>query len=325
MAEQKTNQERTNLLVHVAELYYLEGKTQDEIAGLVGVTRSMISRMLTEARSKGIVEVRIHRPLQYDNSLEAMIRDHFSLKDACIIELGGNGEDQLLKSLGTAGASLIHNYINPETVLGIAWGTSISAVVDALEYPQPLTIKIVQMVGALGSKLSAYNGHGLVQRLAQKLGGEGYFINAPFICPNPETAYALRETPEIRDVFLLAKSASLALLGVGSTSPEYSSFYLAGYVPLEELEELRSDGAVGDVCGLNFDINGQEICSTFCDRLITIPKDYLFSIPTRIGVAGGPGKVQTLLGALRGGYINVLVTDNATCWKLLEIEGVIPT
>jgi DNA-binding transcriptional regulator LsrR (DeoR family) len=323
VTEQKTTRDRTSILAHIAEMYYLEGKTQDEIAGTVGVTRSMISRMLTEARSKGIVEVRIRRPIQYDDHLEALVRDHFHLMNACVADLGSQGNDQLLKSLGTAGAAMIKQYLGFETVLGIAWGTTISAVVEAIEYPQTLPLKIIQLVGALGSKLDAYNGLGLVQRLTQKLGGEGYFINAPFICPNPETALALREAPGIRDVLQMGKEANVALLGVGSTQPEYSSFYLAGYVPLEDLEELKNEGAVGDVCGLNFDVNGGEICGTFCERLITIPKEFLFSIPIRIGVAGGLGKVQPLLGALRGGYINVLVTDDQACRKLLEIEGVI--
>jgi deoxyribonucleoside regulator len=111
------------------------------------------------------------------------------------------------------------------------------------------------------------------------------------------------------------------LAGIGSTPPKYSSYYLAGYVPIEELNQLVQAGAVGDVCGLHFDLQGDEVCQTFCERLVTISKEDLFEIPERMGIAGGPGKVQPALGALRGGYINTLVTDDQTARQILTLDG----
>jgi deoxyribonucleoside regulator len=318
MPEDKTTRERARILAEVAEMYYLLDMNQAEIAKKIGVTRSMISRMLTEARQKGIVDIRIHRPQQPDPNLEAELLKEFNLLSASVIEIQNQDPAFLLKSLGRFGAEVLSGYLELDTVIGIPWGTTVSAVVREMEVGTPYSVKIVQLVGAMDGRHNEYDGHRLVSRLVEKLNGEGYYLNAPFICPNRETVEALINTPGIKETIEMGRKADIALLGVGSTSPEFSSFYLAGYVSIEDLEEFSKDGAVGDVCGLHFDINGNEVCANFCERLVTINRQDLFKIPLRLGVAGGQGKVNPLLGALRGGYINALITDNHTACRLLD-------
>lgn len=317
-SEPRPPHDRANLLADVAEMYYLQDKNQAEIARVVGVTRSMVSRMLSEARQKGIVEIAIRRPLQPDRELEEALVKRFGLRSAHVVTIHSPEDAHLLQHLGNAGAQALRRYLSPGTVLGLAWGTSISATIDAVEVEAPLPIKIVQMVGALGARNNEYDGHGLVMRLAERLGGEGYYLNAPFICPSREIAHSLMDTEGIAETIRLAKKAKIALLGVGSIAPKYSSFYLAGYVPLEELVRLREAGAVGDVCGRHFDVHGRECHDDLSERLVAIQREDLLGIPVRIGVAGGPGKVEPVLGALRGEYINVLVTDSITARRVLE-------
>ena len=96
---------------------------------------------------------------------------------------------------------------------------------------------------------------------------------------------------------------------------------MAGFVPIEEIDELRKLGSVGDVCGLHFDVLGKDVGEDFCRRLVTIHKADLLAIPTRIAVAGGQDKVEPILGALRGGYITTLVTDASTARAIIEIAG----
>ncbi len=321
MVEQYPANERSSLLADVAEMYYLEEKGQAEIARAVGVTRSMVSRMLKEAREKGIVEVRVHRPLNSEYDLELALAEHFPLLGTYIVSSQRTAPENNLTYLGSAGALVLKRQLKAGAILGISWGTSVSAAVDALHVEKPIPVKIVQLVGALGARNAEYDGHALVTRLAEKLGGDGYHLNAPFLCPNPETAAALLETQGIRELVDLGRMAEVALLGIGSTAPLYSSAYLAGYLPFDDLEQLIQAGAVGDVCGVNYDIHGENICADFCKRLVTISKDDLLSIPVRIGIAGGQGKVIPILGALRGGYINFLVTDGDTARQVLELAA----
>jgi DNA-binding transcriptional regulator LsrR (DeoR family) len=321
MTEQKSNPDRASLLADVATMYYLEDKTQAEIARAVGVTRSMVSRMLKEARERGIVEVRVRRPLDWESDLEAALAERFGLRSASVVAIRGLEHFRLLEYLGRAGAQVLKQYLKPDMILALAWGTSISATVDAVEVQEPLPIKIVQSVGALGARNTEYDGHALVQRLSEKLGGVGYFLNAPFLCQSAEIARSLLEAQTIQETILLGRQAHVALLGIGSTEPKHSSFYLAGYVPIGELDYLRASGAVGDVCGIHFDIHGREAGGEFNERLVAIHKEGLLAIPVRIGVAGGPGKVEPILGALRGGYINVLVTDSLTARRVLDLAS----
>lgn len=319
MMEQRSTQDRARLLADVAEMYYLEEKNQAEIAKSVGVTRSMVSRMLTEARESGLVEIRVRRPLESDRELESAFIENFGLKDACVVALANASGGRLLRALGNVGAQMLKRYLASNMTLGLAWGTSISATVDAFEVSEPMAVKVVQLVGAMGARNMEYDGHDLVSRISEKIGGEAYYLNAPYICQSVEMTKSLLETKSINETISLGKKTDVAVLGIGTTSPEYSSFYLAGYVSLQELNDLRLDGAIGDVCGLHFDENGQPAGEDFCERLVTIRRQDLLSIPVRLGVAGGEGKVEAILGALLSKYINVLITDNMTAGKVLEL------
>jgi deoxyribonucleoside regulator len=317
--EKKNFHDRASLLADVAEMYYLEQKNQAEIAKTIGVTRSMVSRMLTEARESGIVEIRIQRPLNSDPDLESRLKEGFGLKDVYVVVSSHRGGERLNHILGNAGAQMLERFLAPQNTLGLAWGTSISATVDAFEKTDALPVKVVQLVGAMGARNMEYDGHDLVSRITEKLGGEAYYLNAPYLCQSAEMAQSLLETKSIRETISVGKKTDVALLGVGTTSPEHSSFYLAGYITRRELDELRKAGAIGDVCGLHFDINGQPACDDFCDRLVSIHRQDLLSIPIRLGVAGGQGKADAILGALRSKYVNVLVIDSTTARIVLEM------
>lgn len=321
MQDQKINPDRASLLAEIAELYYLEGRDQAEIASSVGVTRSMISRMLKEARQSGIVEIRIHRSSESDPGLEKELQERFGLKRVQVTRERATRAANLVKQLGAAAAQVLAEYLTPGIIIGLAWGISIGATVDAFDARRRVPARVVQLAGALGASNAEYDGYGLVLRLAQKLGGESYFLNAPCYCPTPAMVQALLETPAIRETVELGRQAGVALLGVGSTQRKYSSFYRSGYIPSEEIDRLHELGAVGNVAGIHFNIQGESLCEEFSEHLVVIRKEDLLGIPIRLGVSGGPGKAVPILGALRGGFINVLVTDAATARKVLELSA----
>jgi DNA-binding transcriptional regulator LsrR (DeoR family) len=157
--------------------------------------------------------------------------------------------------------------------------------------------------------------------MAQLIGGEGIYLNAPIMVENAEGAQSLLESKTIRETIALARKCDLALLGVGSTQPRYSTFFHSGYFSMDDLNKLHKDKAIGNVCGMHFTMEGHPTSLDFQQRLVTISQDELFAIGNRLGVAGGAGKVEPLLGALRGGYINLLVTDNHAAASLLELSA----
>jgi deoxyribonucleoside regulator len=302
--------ERAEVLANVAEMYFLRNLTQAEIAQRVGVTRSMVSRMLSGARAQGIVEFRIHRPVRLDRELSRAIAARFRLRAAKVVDSGGQDDERLLAHLGRAGAKVLATYLKNGTLLGLTWGTAVGATIHALEGVPPLpSLKIVQLLGALGARIEDHDGHALVRALEAKLGGVGYYINAPYLVGSPETAQDLMSNKSIAETLALARKCDVALLGVGSVEPRHSSFYRAGYVTLRELKALQQQGAVGDVCGLHFDAAGRPRGED--------SERALRGIPVRIGVAGGAGKVEAVRAALLGGYINVLVTDQTVASALV--------
>ncbi len=320
MTETPRTKERVDLLADVAEMYYIEGLKQAEIAQRIGLTRSMVSRLLDEARAKDIIEFRIHRPLSFDEELAARLVELFNLRSAHVVILHDSDHNRILSQVGAGAAQALQRLLTAEMILGLAWGTFIRATVDAFELVQPVPgIRVVQLVGAGDSRINDYDGHALVQRMANLTGGEGIFLNAPILVNTQDSAQALLASKPIRETIQLARRADIALLGVGSTDPRYSTFYHSGYFSMAELNELQQDGAIGNVCGMHFTIDGELTSLDLQHRLVTISQEDLFKIKIRFGVAGGMGKVKPMFGALRGGFINLLVTDHIAATALLEL------
>jgi DNA-binding transcriptional regulator LsrR (DeoR family) len=121
-------------------------------------------------------------------------------------------------------------------------------------------------------------------------------------------------------VLELARAVELAIVGIGTTDPKNSSFLRAGYLTASELTKIRQQGAVGDVCGIHFNLQGQVQDFNITDRVVGIDENELRAIPQTIGVAAGAIKAPAILGALRANFINILVTDDAAALKMLELE-----
>ncbi len=317
MPHNKVSPDRLNILADAAEMYYLKGQSQSQIAKNLGVSRSMVSRMLTDARRFGLVQIHIERPVNHNKELEKLLCQQFGLKKAIVVEQRSG--QALLPSLGKAAARYIEEELKPGQTLGTSWGTAISATVDELQFEPPVPgIRIVQLLGSLGARIKQYHGIAIVNRLVDKLGGEGIYLNAPFLVESTRLASVLKESKDILETFQLGRQSDIALLGIGSAKPEVSPYVLAGYLPEAEMQTICDSGAVGDVCGIFIDIFGNPSHSELQDRTIGISLEDLRNIPLRIGVSGGPHKISPIIGAIRGKHINVLVTDTNTAQGVIN-------
>jgi len=318
MSERTAQSDRADLLADVAEMYFLDGKIQSEIAEAIGVTRSMVSRMLSEARQQGIVEIRIHRQIRPDRALASEIKERFGLLNAFVVANSYQDNRRLLQLLGAAAAHVLDEYLRPGLTVGVVWGTSMNATVDALAARNLAPIKVVQLSGALGARSDVYDGHAIVRRLALKLNGETFYLNSPLLADDRETAASFNSAPGVREAISLARQCDLALLGIGGVDPQSCSYCRSGNITLNQLNTLIDSGAVGVVYGKYFDIMGNPVPAEFYERIIGASFEDIMRIPIRVGVAGGPIKVRAVEGALRGGYINVLVTDSVTAAAILN-------
>lgn len=308
-------------LAHVASLYYDHGKNQQEIADELKITRSAVSRLLTEAREKGIVEIKVNYPWRTNLDLEKALLAKFPhLKTARVLLREGKNYEEMLDGLGRLAAQYFLSILSNDTIIGISWGSALGAMIKIIQ-PKPVkNIEVVQLLGATGlEKIAQQDGPMLAQMLSEKFGCPCRYLHAPLVVDSPAAQEALIQDRSVRETLLYAERAEIALVGIGSTNPELYSLLRAGYVDRRELSEILAAGAVGDVCAHHFDINGNYLDIDINHRVIGIKVDTLFKIPTVIGVAGDARKAPAILGALRGNYINVLITDDEAAQTVLDL------
>jgi|YelNatPaOPRAMG01_1025707.scaffolds.fasta_scaffold00290_39 deoxyribonucleoside regulator len=314
---------RLELLAQVASLYYESGLTQQQIAVKLGYSRSMISRLLTEAHDAGVVEIHIHYPLERCPGLERILQQRLGLQVVQVLARGSLTYEQMLRRLGLLASRLIETLIEEGMVVGVSWGSALRETVNAMQPKSYSDVKVVQIIGALDTPDPESDGPDLARNLARLLGGQYLTMPAPLIVESPAAREALLNDPRVRKVLALASQMTIALMGIGSIEPNWSSLLRAGYITRDKLAELAAMGAVGDVCAIHFNMDGQILNDPLCNRRVGISVDNLLPVPIKLGIAGGEGKIAPIVGACRAGMVNHLVTDEVAALGAIRLlEGV---
>jgi len=305
----------TTFIAKIAWLYYVQGLTQDNIAGKVGCSRPTITRYLAKAKELGIVEIKIANHYRTCFDTEYALKNHFHLQEAIVVPSGHTLVENL-KGVGQACANYLQSTLQDHDMLGIAWGASIYEVGKALQLKKPLDLTVLQLMGGLNSS-EKINPEEIVKRMATQLNATGIWLNTPAIVGSGKIKKALLSDPGVSGVLAKAKQCTKSLMGIGDIG-NASSLVVSNGITVTEMKELESMGAVGNLLGQFFDINGTLLHSFLSDRLISAPLETLQQIPIRIGVTSGLLKTDAMLGALRGGFINVLITDEETAQEVLK-------
>ncbi len=312
---------RLAYLAHVASLYYDQGKTQKEVSEEVGVTRSAISRLLTEAREKGIVEIIVHYPWRTAADLERELISTFGLKTARVLVSENRPYEEMLQGLGVLASQYLEGILRDGLTIGISWGSALYQMIQALRPSNLPNLEVVQLIGATGAENMLTDGPILARLLSNRLGASCRYLHAPLIVDSQAGHDALLEERSIQETLKRAQNADVALVGIGSTDPEVYSLLRSGYVTEAEAAQIRDAGAIGDICGQHYGATGEWLDIDINRRVIGITLTDLTRIDTIIGVAGGERKAATILGALQAGYVNALITDERAARKLLRLHG----
>lgn len=307
------------LLAQVASLYYEHNLKQEEIAARTGYSRSMISRLLTEAREKGVVEIHINYPLERCLDLEEALQTALGLRLVRVLQRGTLSYAEMLRKLGAMAAKLVEELVEQGCKrIGISWGTALYETVTAMRRRNYADTQVYQIIGSAGTLTPETDGPSLARHLAEALGGQYHTIPAPLIVANPSLREALLLEPSIARVLDEAARLDLALVGIGSMEPASSSWVRAGYFDAEQARRLSLSGVVGDVCGILFDRTGQLREPTLRSRVVGISPEALRVVPLKMGISAGEMKTLPILGACRAGLVNCLVTDETAALGVLE-------
>lgn len=319
------------LLTEVASLYYEENYTQEQIAKVIGISRSTISRLLTRSRELGLVDIHVHHPLRTSLVLRDELMRQFGLQDAQVL-LSTAAEGLVLNLVGALAARYMDRRIQEAQglaesrkelrTLGISWGTSMLEVLKALHPRRRLPLNVVQLMGSVDtSVMPDIDGPEIARRLADAYGAQCYYLHAPLLVADALVRDGLLKERSLQRSFQMMEQVDLALVGIGGAHPEASGLFRAGYLGESELEAIRSQGAVGDICGCYFTIEGQVCADEILRRTVAVSFETLRNVPLVIGVAAGVAKTEAILGALRTGVVKVLITDEACTRAVLRLAA----
>jgi DNA-binding transcriptional regulator LsrR (DeoR family) len=309
------------LLSKVSSLYYLRDQTQQEIADRLRISRPTVSRLLAEAQEQGIVQITVAPPRGLHTELESELEERYGLGEALVVAVEPRQPaDFLRRQLGAAASAYLTRTLQPGEAVGLAWGSTLHAMVDAMA-PFPSTdVRVVQTLGGVGRPQDQEYAADVVRRLARLLGATPVPLPAPGIVASRRVRDALRDEPHLQEALRQLDALDTVYVGVGSLQ---SNRVLADAdsVPAGVRAELAAAGAVGDVALRFFDADGAPVRSALDDRLLGITLDQMRRRSAVVAVAGGPGKVDAIVSALRTEILHVLVTDQLTAQALAERAG----
>jgi DNA-binding transcriptional regulator LsrR (DeoR family) len=311
--------EKIRLITTILNLYYIDKLTQKEISERMNLSVPKVNRLLQQARELGYIEFVIRTPFQHLFELENRLKAVFGLQDAIVIPNEGNTSSSILNAVGSAAANYLLEKIHDGDIIAITPGTTVQAVVQSLETQRQYQVEIVPILGSIQGDLESDMNY-LSSIMGDRLGAKSYKLHAPAFVESREQCEILRSIEPVKKILDIGRRANTALLGIGTLDPETSRFVEFTALSREDMKNIKNScGGVGEIGAYVYNFDGQPCAKGFADRVIGLTLDEIRSIPYRIGVAASAEKAIPIYGALRGGYLHVLITDEAAAQGVLEI------
>ena len=307
------------LVSRVLHLYYVDGLTQAEVGRRLGLSTPKVNRLLQQARQQGMVEITIHAPLQHALDLENRLKASFDIEDVVVIPRVAEDVNTYARTLGRAGARYLSGHLRDGQTIAIGGGAAVHAVVQALDLSRAYDLKVAPVLGGVQGRATTDVNY-LVARLADKLGGRAYRLHAPAFVDTGEQRDMLLSVGPIKEILDIARQADIALLGVGTVEAEQSRFVEFTALSVEDMKQISETfGGAGEIGAHIYDIEGKPCAGEYAERVVGLSLQELERIPLVIGVAATATKALPIYGALRGGYLRTLITDEAAAERVLQL------
>lgn len=307
-------QSEDDLLVQLAWLYYVGNLNQEEIALRLGVSRFKITRLLGRAREIGVVRISIDHATVATLELGEAVARRFGLIECLVtpplgrLDDRGSEEAAARRAVGIAAAAFLGRRLEEteRLVVGLAWGRTIAALVDAMPMMRKAEARFVSLMGSL-SRTARTNPFDCVQALAQRCGGEAYLLPAPFIADSEADYDVIMSQKLVQESLSLARQSDLIVASFGDAS---KNSFISTYdlVHPAEIEQLTRDGAVADMLGKFFDVRGGIVESALNRRTPGIAVEDMREREIVL-LGAGVAKADALVALLRSGLVNRLIVD----------------
>ncbi len=304
------------LRVRAAWMYFVEQKTQNEIAEILGIGRVSVVRMLAEARSRNEVKISIEGDLAEITSIERALEQRFGLERAVVAPLSDPEADPI-PAISAATGTFVSDVMEAGMSVGVGWGRTLFGSLPYIRGRPLADFKVISLLGGIGVA-RRFNPAEFAWRFARAFQGDGYLIPAPAVVDSLETKTALIERCGLHEVLALADTLDAVLISVGSLAAA-TTLYRGGYLSEAVCNALESRGAVGDILYHYYDRDGAIVDHPINDRVMSVDVDRLRRARMRILASGGQDKIDALIGAMRLVEPTVFITDEESARSVLAL------
>ncbi len=301
--------------LNVATLYYYQGLTTEAIAREMNFSRPKVSRLLSHARSTGMVEIKIVNVQKALSPLESSICERYGLDRVHIVpapEL--MGEVVWLERVARYTANYLNSILQGGEILAIAWGTTISEIASNLIPRRVPGLKIVQLNGS-GNTFTPDNRYAasILQHFAQNFEANVMLFPVPTFFDYRETKDAMWRERSVRRIIELQQQANVLLYSIGSVNAGVPSHvYSKGYLDPDDMAELERENVIGDLATVFFREDGSWEDIPLNKRASGPSLSLYREVDRAICVVSGRNKVPGLRAALKARFMSELIVVERT-------------
>ncbi|MCU1528123.1 MAG: putative transcriptional regulator, Cro/CI family [Frondihabitans sp.] len=315
-----TQSEKTQDALRASHLYYLQDLTMEAIARELGTSRSSVSRLLSFARETGLVDIQIKSPLDEATQVSDALHRRFNVVAHVVPVPDQTTDVDRLDRVALSAARILNGFVDSNMIVGIAWGSTVSAISRYLVPKSTHNSVIVQLNGAANPKTTGIvYASEILRRFGDAYGASVQQFPVPAFFDDPRTKLALWRERSTQRVLELQESMDVVLFGVGSPNALVPSHvYAGGYLEKTDHESLHHDGVVGDVATVFFRADGSSTDIALNTRASGPSLSTIRRAPRRVCVVAGDSKAASLRGAFAAGLITDLIVDEKTARALLD-------
>ncbi|MBQ7784995.1 MAG: sugar-binding transcriptional regulator [Clostridia bacterium] len=300
-----------SLMVKASWYYYFENMTQQAIADRLSISRMRVIKLLENARQTGVIQFRLRSDGVGMVKQSQQLINKYGLKDVFLIPEVDEDDSHPNESIARAGAMYIADRLSDNACINVGYGDTLGRTLNHLATMVQSPVTCISLTGGVSNYLPNTRSNVFNARL--------HLIPAPLLASSPEMAAAMRDEHSVSEVIRMSELSSFTLVGIGAMS-DSATVLRSGVLTQADMFYLKMQSAVGDVLCHFLDKNGELIPSPIEDRLISTPLERLKAMNNVIGLAAGKEKIEAIRAVLRGGYLDILITDEPTANLLLRDE-----
>ncbi len=313
------NLENVKYLLEICEMFYIQGKSQKEISAILNISRPQVSRFIAKAKEEKLFSIKLNYPNIEENEYQNLISEKFNIPEVYIYDIGQNNSSEAMHQLAEASKDLFNLLVKNNQTVGIMAGRTVEILGEKIDSSKNRGLTFIPLCGGLSINGGTWQANNICQQFAHKTNGKFYLLNAPNYFTQAATKAALLSEESINEVMNMGKNCDVALLGIGSVTTT-STGILASGLSKEEIEILKSEGAIANICCSYINKDGKIIDTSIANNILGHSISDLKK-SKKIAIAMGDEKLEAIKSVLKGEYIDVFITSLDTAKKIMDYDS----